>query len=521
MNTNSSFNKGLENESIIWAIGGLFSAPLLYFFYMLFLDWITFDMMILILKKPIFYLYTVFWAFFIFWIYRAFFKFVKNKYEAGETEKAQLAIFRLSLFFVILSVIYGILGPPVILSGVGMSDHQFLISCLLGPVMLVLMSLPFGLSILTLIERWSSDVPLNEKYLLTFRTRLNVVVILAGVGVSLTFIIAFYMMIIDINGEPIHPTVKEFLVRSATIGSLSMLQLLIPILLTSRRMSKQITELRGFSSCVADGDLACEISVINRGELGLLTYDFRTMSAQVQKVIKAIKESSLAIIDAGKNLINDAEKLAKGAAEQAVSSEQLQATVMEMSNSLADDADIADSSKTIFLDSAEELVKTSESVSGTIGSMQTIFDKIKVIGEISRETNMLALNAAVEASRAGEFGKGFAVVAIEVRKLADNSRKSADDINKVAEVNMVMAQESSEKIKKVAPSIQQTAKLIEQISHHLNEQKSNSASISASVENLARVATINAEIADKMNGYARQLKEESESLETNTGYFEV
>src|SRR5262249_24758403 len=71
---------------------------------------------------------------------------------------------------------------------------------------------------------------------------------------------------------------------------------------------------------------------------------------------------------------------------------------------------------------AEQILSLSEQTSqiGTISSL---------VSEMAHQTNMLALNAAVEAARAGEHGKGFAVVAAEIRKLADESRKSAERIN--------------------------------------------------------------------------------------------
>jgi methyl-accepting chemotaxis protein len=74
----------------------------------------------------------------------------------------------------------------------------------------------------------------------------------------------------------------------------------------------------------------------------------------------------------------------------------------------------------------EEIASKIMQLSEQTGQIATISD---LVADIANQTNMLSLNAAVEAARAGEQGKGFAVVAGEVRKLADQSKKSAEKIN--------------------------------------------------------------------------------------------
>lgn len=117
----------------------------------------------------------------------------------------------------------------------------------------------------------------------------------------------------------------------------------------------------------------------------------------------------------------------------------------------------------------DQILRLSEQV-GQIGGIA------KVVGEIAGETNMLALNAAVEAARAGEHGKGFAVVAAEVRKLADQSKKSAERTNAlVAEIQkatnsaVMVTEDGSRTAEQVATIIGQTIAAFGSISSSVND----------------------------------------------------
>lgn len=147
---------------------------------------------------------------------------------------------------------------------------------------------------------------------------------------------------------------------------------------------------------------------------------------------------------------------AEQAGSAAESANQAQATTQEGLALVTSNESEMVGMQTTMKNIAQQIIGLSEQA-GKIGEIA------HVVGELAAETNMLALNAAVEAARAGDQGKGFAVVAAEIRKLADQSKKSAERANQIvgdiqrSTNGMVMAVESGSNTTHAAAEIARKA----------------------------------------------------------------
>lgn len=109
-------------------------------------------------------------------------------------------------------------------------------------------------------------------------------------------------------------------------------------------------------------------------------------------------------------------------------------------------------------------------VDRSAGAMRTITEKVNVLQEIARQTDLLALNAAIEAARAGQHGAGFAVVAAEVRKLAELAARAAEQIGDLTSQTLALSEEARNDLHQVVPDIRRTSVLVSEISAACREQ---------------------------------------------------
>ncbi|MBC7246822.1 MAG: methyl-accepting chemotaxis protein [Actinobacteria bacterium] len=302
---------------------------------------------------------------------------------------------------------------------------------------------------------------------------------------------------------------------------------------TVKEITWQVQQVAG-----GDGDLTRKIVVRDRHTFGELADSINTMIAalrgsvaeigriagelsnsaeQVSAVIQQMNASSQDISSTIAHIAKGGEEQARRVLETSHSMEVMNVSIQEMaekaglSNQAANEAiEIAQKGAEAAVETAgamEVIRKAAESVVEASAGLEERFMQIgiivDVITSVADQTNLLALNAAIEAARAGEQGRGFAVVAEEVRSLAENSRKSAEQIS-----NLIREIESG--VNKMRGSIDAAieqvrggTEVVERAGRALRE-------IAVSIETTSRYASEIAEITK------RQVAENEEALKAIT-----
>jgi len=232
----------------------------------------------------------------------------------------------------------------------------------------------------------------------------------------------------------------------------------------------------------------------------------------VKTVARNVSNSSISISEMSSHLSAGAEQLSQATSQQAASSEEISASMEQMTAGIRQNADNASETEKISLKASEYAVKGKESVDNTLNAMKNISEKISVIEEISRQTDMLALNAAIEAARAGEYGKGFAVVALEVRKLSDRSKKAANQISGLASSSVKIAENANQMLEQIVLNTQKTTDLVQEIRIASGEQDTGAKQINQAVQQLDMIIQSNAQASEELASTSVELSSNSRQL---------
>ncbi|WP_191014010.1 methyl-accepting chemotaxis protein [Treponema zioleckii] len=261
-----------------------------------------------------------------------------------------------------------------------------------------------------------------------------------------------------------------------------------------------------------NADLTYVLPVKGNDEFARIASGFNSFITLLRNTIIEVKTNASQVLAGSEQISASSQSISTGAAEQAASSEEMSATMEEMASNIRQNASNAQRTGEIAVQTALEGEAGGSAVNDAVEAVKVIVEKINVIGDIAKQTNMLALNAAIEAARAGEAGKGFAVVASEVRKLAERSQEASGEIIELSEKTLVSTEEAGNKIGTVVPDIKHTAELIEEITSACAEQDKGAQQVSMAIVQLDSVVQQNASASEELAAMSEELSANAKNL---------
>jgi methyl-accepting chemotaxis protein len=324
-----------------------------------------------------------------------------------------------------------------------------------------------------------------------------------------------------------------------------------------------VRSLSGGAERIANGDLTARVALDSKDELTQAGQGFNAMAVALAGLIGKVQASAGAVSSAATRMATSSSLVNEGSQQQSEAAASMAAAIQQSTVGINHIAEFARDAQTMSSEAGELSDQGSEIVNRTVDEMQVIAGTVKqaaelieelgrqsenisaivnVIKEIADQTNLLALNAAIEAARAGEQGRGFAVVADEVRKLAERTTSSTQDISTMitaiqsgtaqavssmqegvtrVAAGVELAQSAGAAMEKIRTGTARVVHSIKDISRALTEQGAASNEIAGNVERIARMADENHAAIAHTTSTAQQLEQLAVALQHEVRRYRV